>query len=119
MEIASTLVLYATAFAAIVQLGGKGAQRSITHLTLIAGVDQVLPKGVRYVHLLFDAHEIIRAEGAWTESFLPADRSLNGMDGDQRAEIEELFPKMLQRGAVMEAARRGLKSHEARVLLAA
>jgi len=37
MEMASSFVLYATAFAALVQLGGQGAQRSITHLTLIAG----------------------------------------------------------------------------------
>lgn len=37
MEMASTLVLYATAFAALVQLDRAGAQRSITHLTLIAG----------------------------------------------------------------------------------
>ena len=37
MEVASSFVLYATAFAALVQLAGQGAQRSITHLTLIAG----------------------------------------------------------------------------------
>ncbi|WEX11048.1 arsenite efflux MFS transporter ArsK [Chelativorans sp. AA-79] len=37
MEATSTLVLYAAAFAALVQLGGRDAQRSITHLTLIAG----------------------------------------------------------------------------------
>jgi len=37
MEITSTLVLYAAAFAALVELGGASAQRSITHLTLIAG----------------------------------------------------------------------------------
>jgi MFS family permease len=37
MEMASGFVLYATAFAALVQLGGQNAQRSITHLTLIAG----------------------------------------------------------------------------------
>jgi len=36
-EIASSFVLYSTAFAALVQVGGQGAQRSITHLTLIAG----------------------------------------------------------------------------------
>jgi MFS family permease len=42
MEVASTLVLYAAAFAAIVQLGGKGASRSITHLTLIAGFASTL-----------------------------------------------------------------------------
>jgi MFS family permease len=42
MEITSSLVLYATAFAALVQAGGQGAQRSITHLTLIAGFASTL-----------------------------------------------------------------------------
>jgi len=37
MEIASSFVLYSTAFAALVQVAGQDAQRSITHLTLIAG----------------------------------------------------------------------------------
>lgn len=37
IEIASAFVLYATAFAALSQAQGTGAQRSITHLTLIAG----------------------------------------------------------------------------------
>lgn len=37
MEVASGFVLYATAFAALAQIAGQGAQRSITHLTLIAG----------------------------------------------------------------------------------
>jgi hypothetical protein len=42
MELASCFVLYATAFAAIVQIGPAGAQRSITHLTLIAGFASTL-----------------------------------------------------------------------------
>jgi MFS family permease len=42
MELASTFVLYATAFAALVQMGGQGAQRRITHLTLIAGFASTL-----------------------------------------------------------------------------
>jgi MFS family permease len=42
MEIASAMVLYATAFSALVQAGGQGAQRSITHLTLIAGFASTL-----------------------------------------------------------------------------
>lgn len=42
MEIASGGVLYATAFAALVQAAGHGAQRSITHLTLIAGFASTL-----------------------------------------------------------------------------
>ncbi|WP_297105280.1 arsenite efflux MFS transporter ArsK [uncultured Devosia sp.] len=42
MEVASTLVLYAAAFAVLVQLGGRQAQASITHLTLIAGFASTL-----------------------------------------------------------------------------
>jgi MFS family permease len=37
MEMASSFVLYSTAFAALVQVAGQNPQRSITHLTLIAG----------------------------------------------------------------------------------
>lgn len=36
-QLASCFVLYSTAFVAIVQIGPQGAQRSITHITLIAG----------------------------------------------------------------------------------
>lgn len=42
MELAACFVLYATAFVAIVQIGTSGAQRSITHLTLIAGFASTL-----------------------------------------------------------------------------
>ncbi|MEP9389739.1 MFS transporter [Mesorhizobium sp. KR9-304] len=42
MELAACFVLYSTAFVAIVQLGGRDARRSITHLTLIAGFASTL-----------------------------------------------------------------------------
>lgn len=42
MEIVSSTVLYATAFTAIVQVGGLSAQKSIIHLTLIAGFASTL-----------------------------------------------------------------------------
>ena len=42
MELTSCFVLYSTAFVAIVQLGGRDASRSITHLTLIAGFASTL-----------------------------------------------------------------------------
>lgn len=42
MELASCFVLYSTAFVALVQLGGRNAPRSITHLTLIAGFASTL-----------------------------------------------------------------------------
>jgi MFS family permease len=42
MELAASFVLYPTAFVATVQAGPLGAQRSITHLTLIAGFASTL-----------------------------------------------------------------------------
>lgn len=42
MEMASAMALYAAAFAALVQCRGSGAQRAITHLTLIAGFASTL-----------------------------------------------------------------------------
>ncbi|AZO44485.1 MFS transporter [Mesorhizobium sp. M7D.F.Ca.US.005.01.1.1] len=42
MELASSFVLYSAAFVAIVQIGGPRPQRSITHLTLIAGFASTL-----------------------------------------------------------------------------
>lgn len=42
LEVASAFVLYATAFAVLAQAGAGGAQRSITHLTLIAGFASTL-----------------------------------------------------------------------------
>lgn len=42
MELASSFVLYSAAFVAIVQLGAPRPQRSITHLTLIAGFASTL-----------------------------------------------------------------------------
>ncbi len=42
MQVVSATVLYSTAFVAIVQLGGGSAQKSIVHLTLIAGFASTL-----------------------------------------------------------------------------
>ena len=89
-----------------------------THLTGLAGVEQKLTAGISYIHLLFDRHEIICADGAWTESFQPAMRMLDGMETAQRTEIAELFPELAGEEFDYPAARLSLKAHEARVLLA-
>ena len=88
------------------------------HLTALPGVEQKLTAGVQYIHVLFDRHEIICADGAWTESFQPAVRMLNGMDCAQRTEIAALFPELVAEARDFPAARLSLKAHEARVLLA-
>lgn len=58
------------------------------------GVPQILPNGVTYIHLLFVQHDLIEAEGTWTESFQPVDRALGNMGVEQRAKIEALFPEL-------------------------
>lgn len=48
---------------------------------------------ITYVHLLFDQHEIISAEGSWCESFHPGDTiALN--DRALLAELNTLFPEI-------------------------
>ncbi len=90
-----------------------------THLTGLPGVAQILTAGVSYLHLLFDRHEIICADGAWTESFQPAMPMVQGMDRAQRDELMAIFPEIAVEGFDFPAARLTLKAHEARVLLAA
>lgn len=90
-----------------------------THLTRLPGVQPIFPQGVTYVHILFGAHEIVCADGAWSESFQPAQRMLDGMGQEQAEEIMALFPDLPLAEAAFPAARLTLKAHEARVLLAA
>ena len=88
-----------------------------THLTFLPGVEVKLSAAVRYVHVMFDRHEIICANGAWTESFQPAQRMLDGMDRAQADEVLALFPELAGQEFDFPAARLSLKAHEARVLL--
>lgn len=87
------------------------------HLVGMPGITRASPPGVTYFHLLFDQHEIIRADGCWTESFQPGDLTLAGMDDAQRNEILALFPDLQAPASRYMAARRSLRAHEARVLL--
>ncbi|MEM0945839.1 MAG: Hint domain-containing protein [Pseudomonadota bacterium] len=51
------------------------------------------PGGVTYLHMMFDAHEIIWANGAQAESFRPGPATIAAMDGETRREFLELFPE--------------------------
>lgn len=88
------------------------------HLIGLAEVSRILPAdGVTYVHILFDRHEIVLSEGIWTESFQPAERSLNALEDAARTEVLALFPELGQDATGFPAARLSLKAHEARVLV--
>ena len=88
------------------------------HLVGMAGIEQRVTRGVSYLHILFDQHEILRADGAWSESFQPGHRTLEGLDGYQRDEILSLFPELAQ-GETFQSARLTLKAKEARALMQA
>ena len=85
------------------------------HLTGVKGVDAVETTAITYLHLMFDRHEVILADGVWTESFQPNDDSLAGLDNARRSEIFEIFPKLrLQAGRqAFGTARRVLSMRDA------
>ncbi|MEL6235314.1 MAG: Hint domain-containing protein [Pseudomonadota bacterium] len=51
-------------------------------------------KKARYVTFMLDSHRIVRANGAWTESFFPGPTALSMLSRSQRNEIESLCPKL-------------------------
>ncbi len=80
-------------------------------------VRRAYPQAVTYIHLMFDRHEIIRANGAWTESFQPGDLTLSGMGVAQREELLALFPEAEIAAQGFAAARPALKAYETETLL--
>lgn len=71
---------------------------------------------VTYYHLLFDQHEMIRSNGAWTESFYPGKQACSSLDPSTRNEVYELFPELITDDDDFEAAAPLLSVHETRLL---
>lgn len=89
------------------------------HLVGMDGIHKVDVMSTTYIHFMFDRHEVVLSDGAWTESFQPGDYTLNGIGDEQRQEILELFPELATRSGIdgYQAARRSLKAYEARLLV--
>ncbi|HBZ42955.1 MAG TPA: hemolysin [Maritimibacter sp.] len=51
-------------------------------------------RSVTYMHLMFDAHQIIFAEGSPAESFYPGPMALHVVDRAALAELRSLFPEV-------------------------
>ena len=68
---------------------------------------------VAYYHLLLDAHEVIFAEGAPTESFHPAEYTLGALEPQARADLEA----RVRLSAFGPTVRRTLRPWEAHCLL--
>lgn len=85
------------------------------HLVNADTIHRAPRRFIEYHHLMFDAHEIVLADGVPSESFYPGDYILQ--DDDLRDEVEALFPEMIgQAGSDWSMARTVLKGQEARVL---
>ncbi|MCZ4352941.1 Hint domain-containing protein [Roseovarius aestuarii] len=76
---------------------------------------------VDYVHILFDRHQVIFSEGLATESFLPGPQTTSSFESEIVDEICALFPEIDRETGhgYSPAARRSLKSYEARLLMSA
>lgn len=64
------------------------------HLIGMDGVTRLEGGEVDYIHLMFDQHEVIEANGAKSESFFPGDMGLNALGRATRAELLSLFPNL-------------------------
>lgn len=51
-------------------------------------------EGVEYFHVMFDKHEIISANGQWTESFFPGGQALTVLEQAAQDELFEIFPEL-------------------------
>ncbi len=58
------------------------------------GVTRVEVEEVTYLHLLFDRHEVICAEGVAAEALHPGARAMSSLDRTARAEVLALFPDL-------------------------
>lgn len=74
-------------------------------------------RDVSYIHLMFDTHEVIWANGVETESFHPAMARLDMMADEQRARMFDVFPELgTNPYAYGDSARRMLAEPEAALL---
>ncbi len=89
------------------------------HMVGANGIHAIDVMQTTYVHFMFERHEVILSNGAWTESFQPGDYSLKGIGNSQRNEIMEIFPELATKTGLKEyqSARKALKKHEAKLLI--
>lgn len=91
---------------------------SAKHLAGSRGITRRTGGHVTYMHLLFDRHEIVWADGAPSESFFPGSEALNALEEDARREVHALFPELVgdAPGDFAQTARLCLNKRESRVL---
>ena len=81
-------------------------------------VTQQASDEVTYIHMMFDEHEVVYAEGAATESFHPGSIGLSAVADSAREELFSLFPELRSDvSGYGKTARRCLRVHETKLLV--
>lgn len=91
-------------------------QALVPAVNLVNGHDILRREGgqVTYVHILFDRHQIVFAEGCPSESLHPGRCAMDSLEQDSRAEVLRLFPDLAHdENAYGPAAAVVLKRHQA------
>ncbi|PKQ11577.1 MAG: hypothetical protein CVT70_13325 [Alphaproteobacteria bacterium HGW-Alphaproteobacteria-1] len=86
---------------------------------LVNGRDvRISPRAeVTYIHVMFDRHEVIYADGIATESFFADDTALSAVEDAAREELFAIFPELRSApGHHRETARPCLRAREAALL---
>jgi Ca2+-binding RTX toxin-like protein len=87
------------------------------HLVNGKSIRRVEKDSIDYVHILFDRHEVIFAEGAESESYHPGRHGLNGIMDHAREELFAIFPELRSDPeSYGDTARPCLKEYEAKLL---
>jgi len=91
----------------------------IPAIQLVNGKDVTQDAGdeVTYIHMMFDQHEIVYANGAASESFHPGTIGLSAVTEAAREELFSLFPTLRSDpNGYGQTARRCLRMHETQLL---
>jgi hypothetical protein len=83
----------------------------------LPGVETQCRSSVTYLHILFERHEVVMANGAWSESLFLGEQAVAGFETAQQRELLAIFPTLRRDLAKLVAARPSLKAFEARVLV--
>ncbi|WP_239450543.1 Hint domain-containing protein [Loktanella sp. S4079] len=86
-------------------------------LQSVDGVSEITDcDGVEYFHLLFERHEVIWSNGAWTESLFTGPQALKSVGPEARAEIMALFPELIERNYEAQPCRQLVSGRRGRKL---
>jgi hypothetical protein len=86
--------------------GAREVLIAAKHLVGLPGISEMtIPAPVSYLHLLFDRHEVVFANGAEAESLYTGTQALRALTREARAEIFTLFPELRDNATPPQAAR--------------